>query len=277
MGKKLVAVVLLACSMSLFANCKGDDRHLYQPTQVVLKTFESRYPSAERVTWETKQNYQVAEFYTGANKSEAWFDGSGVWVMTETDISFKALPSAVKTSFNASAYATWKVDDVDQLERMSAATIYIIETELGEKEADLRYSETGLLIKVIFDAGKDDKHQPVVIPELVRTALLKKYPNALILEYEMETTGLEVDILDKGIQKDVCFNNAGQWLSSEWDIRSDEAPAAVLNFLATSAYSTYRIDEVSALEKPAGMFYVFDMKQNNNEVTLTLSADGVLQ
>ena len=34
--------------------------------------------------------------------------------------------------------------------------------------------------------------------------------------------------------------------------------------------------EVDAIEKPAGMFYVFELKQDNNKVKLTFDSEGQL-
>ena len=42
--------------------------------------------------------------------------------MTETDVPFSALPQVIKDAFAASAYASWKIDDVDKLERKGIET-----------------------------------------------------------------------------------------------------------------------------------------------------------
>ena len=43
--------------------------------------------------------------------------------MTETDIPYQSLPEAVRTSFEASQYANWKIEDVDKVERLNTETV----------------------------------------------------------------------------------------------------------------------------------------------------------
>ena len=70
-------------------------------------------------------------------------------MLTETDLPYNALPQTVKNSFEASLYAKWKIDDVDMLERPDAGTIYVLDVENGEQDADLHYTEGGILIKEV--------------------------------------------------------------------------------------------------------------------------------
>lgn len=97
----------------------------------------ARYPAATDVVWRTSGNYSVAEFSLpavrvavhGGRDHAAWFDDGGEWYMTETDIVFGSLPSAVQAAFRDSEYAGWRIDDVDMLEREGVETVYVIEAE----------------------------------------------------------------------------------------------------------------------------------------------------
>lgn len=114
------------------------------------------------------------------------------------------------------------------------------------------------------------------IPQVIQDFISRKYPDATLRKYEKELNGSEVDIVDNGKQKEVYFDSKNQWLSTEWSIRSEEVPPAIINTLIYSTYNDYDIKEVDAIEKPAGMFYAFDLKQFNNEVSLQFNAEGQL-
>lgn len=124
--------------------------------------------------------------------------------------------------------------------------------------------------------AKDSGSKIADIPQVLQDFISKKYPDATLRKYEKELNGSEVDIVDNGKQKEVYFDSKNQWLSTEWSIRSEEVPPAIINTLIYSTYNDYDIKEVDAIEKPAGMFYAFDLKQFNNEVSLLFNAKGQL-
>lgn len=114
------------------------------------------------------------------------------------------------------------------------------------------------------------------IPQVIHDFIRKKYPNATIHKFEKEKSRFEVDIMDDGKHKEVYFDGKNQWLSTEWEIHSREVPPAVMAELINSAYEDYDVKEIDAIEKPAGMFYVFELKQFNNEVNLMFNSLGQL-
>lgn len=92
-------------------------------------------------------------------------------MLTETDLPYNALPQTVKNSFEASLYAKWKIDDVDMLERPDAGTIYVLDVENGEQDADLHYTEGGILIKEVTDGnGLTTSIVPLLPPALLRNS-----------------------------------------------------------------------------------------------------------
>lgn len=143
--KAFMMAALVCCSFVSMSCDDNDDR--FTPESIVTKAFEAKYPDAKRVSWEYEAGHVKAEFYLGAYEAEAWFDPQGNWMLTETDLPYSALPQAVKSSFEASRYATWKVDDVDKLERPDAETVYVLDVEKDDVDVDLQYTETGTLIK----------------------------------------------------------------------------------------------------------------------------------
>ena len=148
--------------------------------------------------------------------------------MTETDLPYQALPAAVKSAFESSEYAKWKVDDVDMLERPDMEKVYVIEVESGKQEFDLYYSEEGILVKSVADTDNDsENYLPAEIPAAIETFIKKQYPNARLVEIEVEHGMTEVDIIDGNISKEIVFNSSNEWISTSWDVRRNELPETV--------------------------------------------------
>lgn len=277
MRTKLSVLALVMCGLLAFTSCDDDDNN-YLPDQTVTKAFDTKYPDAGKVEWETKSGYEVADFHISGNDAEAWFDNKGNWLMTKTEINFGLLPEAVRKDLRANEYADWKYTDFDKLERSNAATIYVIEAEQGEKEVDLYYAEDGTLIKVVNDTDDDNSHfQPTTIPQAITDAINEMYAGATIVDFDQEKNGFEVDILHNSIYKDVYFNAANEWISTEWDITEDKVPAIVMNALKASDYKNYQIEDIDQIEKPAGTFYLFELEQGDNDVEVTISAEGNIE
>jgi hypothetical protein len=152
MNKLILSVAVLA---ALFTSCNDDDNH-FNASPETTKAFNSMYPNATKIEWEQEGIYTVAEFDYKGIESEAWFDSNGKWFVTESDIVYTMLPEEVKAALKASDYATWRVDNVDLLERRDLESIYIVEVELGETDKDLHYSPTGELLKTV--AADNDNH-----------------------------------------------------------------------------------------------------------------------
>lgn len=114
----------------------------------------------------------------------------------------------------------------------------------------------------------------VAVPKAIQSILNQQYPNATVLEFDKEKNGPEVKIQEKGVRKEVSFNTNNEWIYTKWDIRPEDVPVVVMDELASSVYNQYKVKEVDAIEKPAGMFYVFELKMDNNEVKLTFDSKG---
>lgn len=157
LNKSLLAVGVIA--LAAFQSCDDNDDVNVVP-QVVSESFKTRFPDASRVEWEWENNYLVAEFHTAGCEAEAWFDADGKWYLTETDLPYSLLPQSVKSAFEQSAYAAWKVDDVDQVERHDEETVYVLEVESGKQEYELYYAVDGTLLKEQPDHDADHEYHP---------------------------------------------------------------------------------------------------------------------
>ncbi|MCM1030554.1 MAG: PepSY-like domain-containing protein [Oscillibacter sp.] len=276
MKLKFLLLAVILGSLSLFA-CSDDDD--YTPDETVQTAFEAKYPNATRVSWEKKGIYRVAEFRINNQEIHAWFDNSGEWFMTKTELeTINALPAKVQKAFNDSEYATWKVDDVDKVERPESEPVYVIEVEQGKKEIDLYYSEEGILIKtVIDDDSKPEDHLTNTLPASVKSFIQERYPNARIIEYEIEKGNLEVDIIDENKGKEVVFNSNYEWLYTKYEVFRSEVPENVMNTLNTllaSQYAGYVIDDIDFYETSTTSYYRFELESGNREVKIDIDTNG---
>lgn len=265
----------LVCGSFAFVSCDDDDDK-FAPESVVTKAFDSKYPDARQVSWENEAGYAKAEFHTGSYEAEAWFDPQGNWMLTETDLPYEALPQALKSSFEASQYAQWKVDDADMLERPDAGTIYVLDVENGEQEVDLHYTEEGILIREAADSGDNNGHRPSVTPSAIKELILKMYPGATILEVDTEAKGTEVDILHESTHKEVWLDTQNNWLYTEWEIPSSQVPDIVMKAFKSSSYASYKIEEIHVIQKAEGLSYAFELEQGDQDVTIRFDEDGIL-
>lgn len=255
---------LLALGSISLQSCGDDDNHKNPDLPVALQqAFSEKYPAATRIEWKIKGSYYEAEFIQNNAQSSAWFTPEGEWHMTETDLHYDALPAEVKTDFENSKYAQWRVDDVDQLERKGSEVIYILDIESGKQEMDLYYSKDGVLIKAVNDTDSDDIHTPPVTPTTpaaIENFIKEKYPDARIIETEVENGITEVDIIHNQIGKDVKFNSTNEWISTSWDVLIQRLPAPVTDAIK-AAYGTYIIDDADYVETPTGNFYLIELEK----------------
>lgn len=266
----ILPVTLFAIISAFLVGCDNYDD--FVPETTIVNAFQDKYPDAKKVSWENKLDYKVAEFIQDNHSCEAWFDTSGKWIMTETDILFEQLPLPIQEHFVLSAYAGWRIDDVDKIERYNTETVYIIEVESGEQEVELYYSADGTLIKELSE-NAGESHQPVIITETINGFIASKYAGAKIVDYDSEINGIEVDIFHGGIYKDVYFNTSGEWLSTQWDIRQNEVPAIVLQSIA-STYNGYEIEDIEYIETPEGIRYLFELEKGEKDIEVIIRGDG---
>ena len=268
------------------------------PEKVILE-FNAKYPNATNVTWSTKDTYAVANFYLPSTRTEshepnntAWFNMAGHWNMTETEISYQQLPEAVKTAFEASPYASWRIDnEIDKLQRSdNSETLYIIEASPKEgnveTEVDLYYTEEGILVKEIVNAEADNdyyEYLPQQPEGNIQTWLDQNFPNVRIVDYDCEQNGTEVEIIANGLKHEILFDNQQQWVytKTEYERRDlTQIPTSILNHLRTSPYYTSdnAIDDVEKYTtRDNGTYYCFELKTAyDDDVKVYVNETGII-
>ncbi|MDD4847867.1 MAG: PepSY-like domain-containing protein [Bacteroidales bacterium] len=272
---RLLSVLSLVLGIVFFSSCKKNEP-VPGGNQNVESTFNQMFPNATQVEWETKSDYWIADFRHDGTDKTAWFESNGIWKMTESDETFNRLPEIVKNAFKAGEYSSWRVEDVDILDRLNYERLFVIEIEQGESEADLFYTNTGSLVKIEFDSNDDDyfNQLPTSIASGIETFIQTRYPGATIVEIDQEDNMIEVEILFEMSKVEVYFDQAENWLHSSRDVSYQQVIQTVKDMLATTEYASWHIDDIDFIEVPEYNFYKFELEQGNQEVTVQIKEDG---
>lgn len=163
---KCYGLFLTLLAVVVFCSCHNDDDdlRLSDVPNAVTNTLEVKYPGFNRVEWEKKYGYFVAEFYKESIEMHVWINPDGTWLMTESDLRrmMGNLPEVILNAFQNGQYADWQIENIDKYERTDL-TFYLLEVEKkGQKERKLFYGEDGRLLKDIVDNDND-----VVTPDTV--------------------------------------------------------------------------------------------------------------
>ena len=127
--------------------------------QAVTKAFQSRFPTAQSVKWETEeQGVYEAAFKQNGHRMSASFDGAGNWQATETAIKKSALPDAVRQAV-AKLFPDFEIDEAEKIESPDGLAFEIeLENESGGKEVEVEalFSADGKLLKKVEAAEEED-------------------------------------------------------------------------------------------------------------------------
>lgn len=121
---------------------------------------------------------------------------------------------------------------------------------------------------------KQDDSKIASLPQPIQKILKQKYPDCIVNDFDKDAAGYEVDITDNNRHKEVMFGANNEWLRTKWDIKANEVPVVIMDDLTSSDYKDYKIKEIDAIDKPSGMFYVFELNYHNNDVHLTFNSKG---
>lgn len=277
--KKIVFWAMMTLGVVSLQSCDKDDDDRLQVSANLQEAFDTRYPNVSRVDWEQKGQFYEAEFVDNGYENKAWFTPDGAWVMTEYDLRFTQLPQAVQDAFKAGAYASWKVDDVDKIEKTDGSVTYVIEVESGEKEYELTYLEDGTLIREDTEWGE---HTPVAPGQTleVKDLVKAKYPQAVILDIEEEKGGIEVEIRDGGRQKEVYYalnNGTLSWVHTMYEVERREfttLPESVQQVFTELSGSGMVIDDVDFFETATGNYYRVEVEDRGTDNYVYVAENG---
>ena len=143
----------------------------------------------------------------------------------------------------------------------------------------------GLAVLMIAQGceSKFESDSENTVNKAVVEALKAKYPDAENIAWREQNSYLianfssNITKANKSENHSAWFNKGGDWYMTEIDIMFDQLPEAVKTAFANSEYSTWRVDEVDKIiRNGAEVVYVIEVENNELEVDLYFSPDGVL-
>lgn len=95
--KRILSLAILMLSMMPFMSCERYEDG--RPSEDVRAEFNKMYPDAFDVEWEWDGTYWEVSFEVGKRpdgiEKEAWYDKSGKWIRTATDIPLSSVPQNI--------------------------------------------------------------------------------------------------------------------------------------------------------------------------------------
>lgn len=264
--------------------CNDDDYPYYPVTQQLQQALYALYPAAEDVEWASHRGYLVADFelqqeQAAPTECEAWFTPTAVWLMTEREIGYTALPEAVRTAFESSAYGANIITEVEMLEREDAASIYIITVDEPSEQmlTNIFYTEGGVLIKVRPEYIYDNYSEflPTAVPSRIANYIKTNYPSATMLSVERQKGATEVDILDGEVVRSLFFDAMNRWGLTRTELQQEALPGVVV-LAIDNLFREYRIEDAALIESPSAEYYLIDIESSAGQSTLRISTTGVV-
>lgn len=241
-----------------------------KPVAGIEEYIQAEYPGARIVDIERENGMTEVEIIDGRVCRELLFDGNAAWVYTKTEVLRAEVPAEVMAALEASEYAGYRIDDVDFYETASKE-YYRFDLESANGDVKVDIMPDGTLSVVTPEQGGGNGG---MVSGDIAEFIASKYAGAKVLEYDYDGGMLTVEIVHDGREKEVCFNGAGEWVRTEWDVRRNELPQAVTAALAASEYASYEMEDIEYVQTPASEFYRIELEYRDREVLLDVDAEG---
>ena len=124
--------------------------------KTVKDAFVKRFPNTKGIEWSKESETEFeAEFENAGKEQSANFDGTGKWLVTETEIKKADLPQAVQAALTKE-FAGYKVEEAEKVETENDGIQYEVALEKGESNYEVLFSLDGKVLKKEEKKEKDD-------------------------------------------------------------------------------------------------------------------------
>ncbi|MBS1543377.1 MAG: PepSY-like domain-containing protein [Bacteroidetes bacterium] len=136
------SALLLIVSQSFAQQMKDGDVPV-----AVRQAFSQKFPKAKEVKWSKESNTEYeAEFKGESANQSSNFDSSGKWLITETEISTKSLPTAVQATLKRE-FSGYKIEESELAQTPDRGTFYELELEKGQEAIVAQIDANGKTLK----------------------------------------------------------------------------------------------------------------------------------
>ena len=244
-----------------------------RPTGEVESFVQTRYPGARILDVERENGMTEVEILDGTVCRELLFDATNSWVHTKTELNAGEVPASIMQALSASEYGGYRIDDVDRYETPQKE-FYRFDLESASGDVKIDIALDGTLSVVTPEISGPGTGNGSMLDDAAARFIAEKYPNALVREFDWDDGLLEVEIYHEGKEKSVCFDGAGRWVKTEWDVRFSELPDAVRTAIAGSQYASYRVDDIEYVQTSGTEYYRIELERGDSEATLRVDASG---
>ncbi len=133
-----------------------------------------------------------------------------------------------------------------------------------------------LLLPVFFFAcGNESKSDKDTVPEAVKAAFAKKYPDEKNAKWGLDRNdNWEAKFKEDGEHYKADFTPDGVWVETETSIKKKDLPKTVENSIKNQ-FEDYKIVEIEKTDHPTkGLFYDVEFKKNGKKFDVEFAADG---
>ncbi len=111
-------------------------------------------------------------------------------------------------------------------------------------------------------------------PKNVADQFAAKFPAITKVAWDQEEPGeWEAEFKMNGTEASASFDNNGNWLETEQEVKKKDLPALVREAV-DAAYKDWSIEEVVSIETPDFTGYEFGIKKGKTEMEILVSPDG---
>lgn len=128
----------------------SDNHNGYQPSVIpnnVKDLIAEMYPGAVILEIENEKGGKEVDILHNNIHKEVLFDANNNWVYTTWEIRQNDVPGNVMEVLNNSAYASYRIDDIDVIEKPDSDLLYVFELEQGKKEIRLTITAAGTIVQ----------------------------------------------------------------------------------------------------------------------------------
>lgn len=248
----------------------------YSPGVEISNAFKSLYPHASAMHWQKKQDFAVVKFSDQHQTRTAWFESSGTWVLTTTEIKASNLPLGVAEAI-AKEYGGWRIDESIYVEEPNSDPLYVIEIEKGSLDMALYYTPSGVLLKAVKDASSEYEPLSPNAQLQIKESIAKIHPGSRIDQIEKQKRYYQCEITQvDGIEAEVYLDLKFQWVESLIDLEWIAVPSAVQLALAKEKLTfDSDADDVYFVRRPLGVeLYLIELDREPSDLIRYYTKEG---
>ncbi|GHT34099.1 hypothetical protein AGMMS49574_21000 [Bacteroidia bacterium] len=277
----LILLLFFSCS-SEYGGDSGDvnkpDVSTVVPPGQVLRSFDSRYPTAYQVVWSLVSGNYVADFNFNSRQTSSWFSDQGDWLLEKLAVPYNQIEPVVSKALLQTSYGRWDVDDSYILDRKDFTPIYCVCVTNKSTLSNIYFTVYGDFIKVIGDVNYRTDI-PVTVPPTILKELNRLFESPEIVDISMVDivySEVSAGVVESMQLKTAIFTRGYEWIVNFWDLTGQTMPEAVLTGFKNSIYALDPVLRMRAMQTETGTTFLFYLNHEGKTIVAEYNAKGQL-